>query len=122
MLSSSSEGAKTRGESDVATDTRNCSSTGGSDEKLRVVRELGADHVVNYVTCPAFGSVVKGLTGGRGADLIFDPVGGDELLLLEEAQLRRRQIRKLRTELREHLTDAEQGTLAGLASRGGGGP
>ena len=49
-------------------------------------------------------------------------VGGDELLLFEESQFRRRQIGELRAELREHLTDAEQGTFAGLASRGGGGP
>lgn len=49
--------------------------TAGSDEKLAVVRELGADHTVNYRE--GFREQVKELTGGRGADVIFDPVGGD---------------------------------------------
>ena len=50
--------------------------TGGSDEKLSVVRKMGADHVINYSKGP-FKDDVKALTGGRGADVIFDPVGGD---------------------------------------------
>ena len=49
--------------------------TAGSDDKLAVVRELGADHTVNYRE--GFRDQVKALTGGRGADVIFDPVGGD---------------------------------------------
>ena len=49
--------------------------TAGSDDKLAVVRELGADHTVNYRE--GFRDQVKALTSGRGADVIFDPVGGD---------------------------------------------
>ncbi len=55
--------------------------TGGTDEKLAVVRARGADHVINY-TLPdgrlgGFRDTVKSLTDGRGADVVFDPVGGD---------------------------------------------
>lgn len=49
--------------------------TSASDEKLAVLKEQGADHVVNYAT--GFRDEVKALTGGNGADVIFDPVGGD---------------------------------------------
>jgi len=50
--------------------------TAGSDEKTAVCLELGADHVINYKT-QDFAEKVKLITGGRGADVIFDPVGGD---------------------------------------------
>ena len=50
--------------------------TAGSDEKVEVCRRLGAAHGINYKT-QDFAEEVKGLTGGRGADVIFDPVGGD---------------------------------------------
>src|SRR6266404_3576910 len=50
--------------------------TAGSDEKTAVCQQLGADHVINYKT-QDFAEKVKLLTGGRGADVIFDPVGGD---------------------------------------------
>ncbi len=50
--------------------------TAGSDEKVEVCRQLGADHAINYKT-QDFAEQVKFLTGGRGADVIFDPVGGD---------------------------------------------
>ena len=36
-----------------------------------------ADHVIN--TKHGFRDEVKALTGGRGADVIYDPVGGDVL-------------------------------------------
>jgi len=54
--------------------------TGGTDEKLAVVKARGADHVINY-TLPddslgGFREKVKGLTDGLGADVVFDPVGG----------------------------------------------
>ena len=49
--------------------------TAGADDKLAVVRELGADHTINYGD--GFREQVKALTDGRGADVIFDPVGGD---------------------------------------------
>ena len=49
--------------------------TGGSDEKLAQIKAYGADHVHN--TADGFRQQVKDLTGGRGADVIYDPVGGD---------------------------------------------
>ena len=49
--------------------------TASSDEKLAVVKKLGADHVINYTD--GFRDEVKELTGGLGADVIYDPVGGD---------------------------------------------
>jgi len=52
--------------------------TGSDDARLAVVRDNGADLVVNYRTAD-FVSVVKGMTDGRGADVIYDPVGGDVL-------------------------------------------
>ncbi len=50
--------------------------TAGSDDKLEVCRRLGADHVINYKN-EDFVARVKDLTGGRGADVIYDPVGGE---------------------------------------------
>jgi NADPH:quinone reductase len=50
--------------------------TAGSDEKVKVCLELGADHAINYKT-QDFVEIVKTVTGGRGADVVFDPVGGD---------------------------------------------
>ena len=49
--------------------------TGGRDEKLEQVKAQGADHVIN--TEGGFREEVKALTQGRGADVIYDPVGGD---------------------------------------------
>ena len=52
----------------------------GGREKAEVARQLGADVVVDrHAEGPAgdWVSVVKEQTGGRGADVIYDPVGGD---------------------------------------------
>ena len=49
--------------------------TGGSQEKLDVVQANGAHHTL--VLANGFREQVKALTGGRGADVIFDAVGGD---------------------------------------------
>ncbi len=55
--------------------------TGASDRKLSVVKAHGADHVINYARADGslgdFRTRVKAITEGRGADVIFDPVGGD---------------------------------------------
>ena len=45
-------------------------------EKLAVTRERGADELVNYST-DKLTERVMALTDGRGADVCFDPVGGD---------------------------------------------
>lgn len=50
--------------------------TAGSDEKVEVCRQLGADHAINYKT-QDFVEVVNEVTGGHGADVVFDPIGGD---------------------------------------------
>lgn len=49
--------------------------TASSDDKLAILKSLGADHTINYTD--GFRDQVKELTDGRGADVIFDPVGGD---------------------------------------------
>ena len=49
--------------------------TGGSDEKLEKVVAHGADYAINVDQ--GFRDKVKTLTKGRGADVIYDPVGGD---------------------------------------------
>ena len=47
-----------------------------SDAKLAVIqKEYDIDAVVN--SAPGFREKVKAITGGRGADVIYDPVGGD---------------------------------------------
>jgi NADPH2:quinone reductase len=47
-----------------------------ADAKLAVLqRDYAPDAIVN--TAPGFREQVKAITGGRGADVIFDPVGGD---------------------------------------------
>ncbi|MEM9257960.1 MAG: NADPH:quinone oxidoreductase family protein [Pseudomonadota bacterium] len=47
-----------------------------SDEKLELCKQLGADELLNYSTTP-LKDAVKELTGGKGVDVIYDPVGGD---------------------------------------------
>ena len=50
--------------------------TAGTPEKLEVAREAGADVLVNYQS-EDWVERVKAVTGGEGADVIYDPVGGD---------------------------------------------
>lgn len=50
--------------------------TAGGPEKVAVCRDLGADHAIDYLAEDFIGPV-KEITGGRGADVIYDPVGGD---------------------------------------------
>lgn len=50
--------------------------SGGDDDKLRKVKAEGADYVVNYRSEP-LAERIRELTHGRGADVSFDPVGGD---------------------------------------------
>src|SRR4051794_33677689 len=47
-----------------------------SEEKLAVAQAKGADHLVLYRREP-FRDAVKRITEGRGADVVFDPVGGE---------------------------------------------
>jgi NADPH:quinone reductase-like Zn-dependent oxidoreductase len=50
--------------------------TAGSAEKCEACRKLGADVAVNYKT-EDFVAITKKATGGNGAELIVDMVGGD---------------------------------------------
>ena len=50
--------------------------TAGGSEKVEVCKQLGAEITVDYRE-ENFIDVVKEATEGRGADVIFDPVGGD---------------------------------------------
>ncbi|HVD00776.1 MAG TPA: NADPH:quinone oxidoreductase family protein [Candidatus Dormibacteraeota bacterium] len=50
--------------------------TAGSDVKVELCRQLGADLAVNYKEGD-FVEAVKQFTVGAGADVIYDPVGGD---------------------------------------------
>jgi NADPH2:quinone reductase len=50
--------------------------TAGGPEKVAVCQELGAHHAIDYNT-EDFVERVQELTNGRGADVIYDPVGGD---------------------------------------------
>lgn len=50
--------------------------TSSSDEKLARARALGADHLVNYRTTPAWSGPVREATEGRGADFIMEVGGG----------------------------------------------
>jgi NADPH:quinone reductase len=50
--------------------------TASQDDKLAVIRDNGADIAINYQS-EDFVEAVKRETGGRGADVIYDPVGGE---------------------------------------------
>ncbi len=47
-----------------------------SEEKLAVCREHGADATINYAT-EDLREAIKAATGGKGPDVIYDPVGGE---------------------------------------------
>lgn len=50
--------------------------TAGSEEKLELCLQRGAHHALNYRD-EGWNRQVLEITGGRGADVIVDPVGGD---------------------------------------------
>jgi NADPH2:quinone reductase len=50
--------------------------TAGTPEKLEVARQSGADVLIDYRT-EDWIERVKAVTGGEGADVVYDPVGGD---------------------------------------------
>jgi NADPH2:quinone reductase len=47
-----------------------------SPEKLAVCREHGADELIDYTREDLRGRI-KAITGGKGVDVVYDPVGGD---------------------------------------------
>jgi NADPH2:quinone reductase len=48
----------------------------GGPEKMALAKEVGADVVIDR-SDEDFVAVVKEVTRGKGADVVFDPVGGD---------------------------------------------
>ena len=50
--------------------------TAGGPDKLEIARAAGADEAIDYLA-EDIRERVKALTGGKGADVIYDPVGGD---------------------------------------------
>src|SRR5690625_4102230 len=52
--------------------------TAGGPEKVQICKDLGADVAIDYLS-DDFVDIVKKETDGSGADVIFDPVGGDVL-------------------------------------------
>jgi NADPH2:quinone reductase len=50
--------------------------TAGGADKVALCRRLGAHEAIDYRAAD-FASAVKDLTDGEGADVVFDPVGGD---------------------------------------------
>jgi NADPH2:quinone reductase len=47
-----------------------------TDEKLEICRQLGADEVINYSDID-LKATLREVSGGKGFDVIYDPVGGD---------------------------------------------
>lgn len=47
-----------------------------TEDKLQTAKDAGADHGVNYSE-QDLKRTVKELTGGKGVDVVYDPVGGD---------------------------------------------
>ncbi|MYC06127.1 MAG: zinc-binding dehydrogenase [Chloroflexi bacterium] len=45
--------------------------------KLAQLKELGADHLVNYTEQPEFHRYVRGIMGGEGVDVVVNYTGGD---------------------------------------------
>lgn len=48
-----------------------------SEEKGRKLRELGADHIINYVETPEFSRAVWAASGKKGVDVAINFTGGD---------------------------------------------
>ncbi len=52
--------------------------TAGGAEKVELCRSLGAAHVVDHTGADDLFDAVMAATDGRGADVVFDPVGGEQ--------------------------------------------
>ena len=50
--------------------------TGGRPEKLAAVKQAGADHVIDLSSQDLRDTALE-LTGGKGVEVVYDPVGGD---------------------------------------------
>lgn len=63
---------------------------GRTPAKLERARELGADHIVNAAETPDVAATVRDLTGGRGADAVFELVATEATMAAATAMLARR--------------------------------
>lgn len=50
--------------------------TGSTAAKREAIKAAGADHVLDPAN-PELAATIKALTGGKGVDVVYDPVGGD---------------------------------------------
>lgn len=50
-----------------------------SANKIEFLKKVGADHVIVTRTGDDFAPVIRKLTGGKGVDVVFDPISGDFL-------------------------------------------
>ena len=48
-----------------------------SPDKLAQLKELGADHPVNYIEHPEFHRYIRSIRGGEGVDVVVNYTGGD---------------------------------------------
>ena len=55
----------------------NVITTAGSPEKLQKAKGLGVSNSINYRENPYFSKAVLEITGGRGADVVFEHIGGE---------------------------------------------
>ncbi|TDZ73308.1 Zinc-type alcohol dehydrogenase-like protein [Colletotrichum trifolii] len=53
--------------------------TTSSDEKAEILRQLGADHIINYRETREWGAAAKELTEGVGVDMVVDVAGPSSL-------------------------------------------
>jgi NADPH:quinone reductase-like Zn-dependent oxidoreductase len=53
--------------------------TSSNDEKLKRSRQLGADFLINYNSTPKWESLVQQFTNDKGADVVVETVGGQNL-------------------------------------------
>ncbi|KAF2732839.1 NAD(P)-binding protein [Polyplosphaeria fusca] len=53
--------------------------TSSSDEKLQQAKALGATHLINYKTTPAWDDEVLRVTGGRGVDVVVEVAGSSTI-------------------------------------------
>lgn len=58
-----------------------------TEEKLAIAKESGADETINY-TSENLKQRIKELTGGKGADVVYDAVGGEAFLACASAMAR----------------------------------
>jgi NADPH:quinone reductase len=51
----------------------------GSDDRVKIAIDLGADHALNYNTCDPAAEVMK-LTHGKGVDVLYDNIANPQVL------------------------------------------